>query len=95
MAICFGYPPSVSNPSSFYTAFYYIRKNSNVPPSVIESLREEALETGIFVPIGKADDLAWRTDRELDGDQVDRLIKWLEKVVATVLKFELAEAESS
>ena len=95
VAICFGYPPSVSNPSSLYTAFYYIRKNSNVPSSEIDSLREEAQESGLFVPIGKADDLAWRSDQELDGDQVDSLIEWLEKVMATVLKFESAEAESS
>ncbi len=95
VAVCFGWPPSVSNPSSLYTAFAYIRKKSNVPPSVIETLREEALETGLFVPIGRADDLAWRTDQELDGDQMDSLIEWLEKVVATVLKFESAETERS
>ena len=95
VAVCFGYPPSVSNPSSFYTAFYYIRKNSNVPPGEIESLREEAMETGLFTPIGKADDLAWRTDQELDRGPMDTLIGWLEKVVATVLKYESAEAESS
>ena len=95
VAVCFGWPPSASNPSSLYTAFAYIRKKSNVPPSAIESLREEALETGLFVPIGKADDLAWRTDQELDGGQMDTLIEWLEKVVATVLKFESAEAEGS
>lgn len=93
VAVCFGWPPSASNPSSLYTAFAYISKKSNVPPSVIESLREEALETGLFVPIGKADDLAWRTDQELDGGQMDTLIGWLEKVVATVLEFQSAEAE--
>ena len=77
------------------TAFAYISKKSNVPPSVIETLREEALETGLFVSIGKADDLAWRTDQELDGGQMDTLIGWLEKVVETVLEFESAKAERS
>ena len=95
VAICFGYPPSASNRSSLYTGFYYIRKNSSVRPEEIESLREEALDTGLFIPIGKADDLAWRTDQELDGGQMDTLIGWLERVVATVLNCESAEAEIS
>lgn len=64
-----------------------------MPPSMIESLREKALATGLFVPIGKANDLAWRTDQELDGGQMDTLIKWLEKVTATIREFESVEPQ--
>lgn len=64
-----------------------------MPTSVIESLRAEALQTGLFVPIGRDIDFAWKMDRELGGCQLTSLFEWLEKVTATIRDFESVDPQ--
>ena len=71
-----------------------IERKTSIPKEVIESLRKAALDTGLFVPIGKGLDISCRTDRELEEPQVDVVIEWLESVVRTIRAHEEAGSET-
>jgi hypothetical protein len=85
--ICYCYPPSSFN-QQMYTAFVPIASKSNVPQEVVEALRGEALETGLFKPAGKGIELSCRTDLPMDESQVDALTGWLTNTVSRVREYE-------
>ena len=96
VVICYGYPHSVTKYNqSIYTAFDSIGTRTNVPPEVIEGHRKDALTIGPFVPAGRGNDIAYRTDRVLEESQVTALIEWLEAVVKSTREFETASPEES
>ena len=71
-----------------YTAFVPIASKSNVPQEVVEALRGEALETGLFRPAGKGIELSCRTDLPMDESQLDALTGWLTNTVARVREYD-------
>ena len=85
--VCYCYPPSSFN-QPMYTAFVPIASKSNVPQEVVEALRGEALETGLFKPAGKGIELSCRTDLPMDESQVDALTGWLTNTVSRVREYE-------
>ncbi len=96
VVICYGYPHSVTKYNqSIYTAFDSIGTRANVPPEVIERHRKDALTIGPFVPAGRVNDIAYRTDRVLEESQVTALIEWLEAVVKSIRESETANPEES
>ncbi|MDE2860311.1 MAG: GIY-YIG nuclease family protein [Chloroflexota bacterium] len=83
VTVCTGYPPAKYN-QDIYTDFKMLRRKTNVPEEVIESLRSDALSTGLFVPIGGIGELACRTEHSLDESQLATLIGWLESVIIAI-----------
>ena len=53
IVVCYGYPPSAYN-QNIYTELPSVLRKSNVPHDAVETLRENALETGLFEPVAKA-----------------------------------------
>ena len=87
VVVCYGYPPSAFH-QQIFTDFAMIRRKTNVPQGVIETLRMDALDTGLFVPMRKGIELSCSTDRSLEDSQLDALIGWLESVVAKIREYE-------
>ena len=89
IGICWGFPPSAYN-QAIYTGFGVIWQKCNVPEGVLETLREEAIATKLFVPAGVNEELKCQTDQGLEESQLMALIGWLTKVIATVRDLETA-----
>ena len=62
VTVCYGYPPSAYN-QRIYTYFDSLLTKSNVSQDAVEALRTDALNTELFTPVGKGNDLVCQTDR--------------------------------
>ena len=71
-----------------YTSFSRMREKSNVPHDAVDTLKESALNTGLFEPVGERDDLACRTDRTWDEAELAKLTGWMNTVVEHIRKYE-------
>ena len=85
--VCNGYPATSFN-QLMYTTFGEIAYKSSVPDDVVDALRQEALNTGLFRPAGRGNNLSCRTDMPLDESQLDALTGWLNSVAATIREHE-------
>ena len=85
--VCKGYPPSAFH-QQIFTDFAMIRRKTNVPQGVIETLRQDGLDTGLFVPMGSIGELSCQTDRKLDETQLTAITGWLEVVIAKIREYE-------
>ena len=84
VVVCYGYPPDTRFQFQIYTDFEMIERKTNIPREVIEALRKLALDTGLFVPIGKRSDISCRTERDLGESESETLIGWLEMVIEAI-----------
>ena len=87
VVICYGFPPSAYN-MQIYTDFAMIGRKTRIPQEDIEALRQDALDTGLFAPVGKGKEINCGTDRKLEESQLAALTGWLESVVAKIRAFE-------
>ena len=71
-----------------YTEFSLIVQKGNVPQEVVETIRKEALDTGLFNPAGRGNNLSCRTDLPLDESQLDALTGWLSLVIDKIREYE-------
>ena len=92
--VCNGYPATSYN-QLIYTAFGEIAYKSNVPEDVVDALRQEALNTGLFKPVGREKNLSCRTDLPLDESQLDALTGWLSLVMDRIREYEEANREEA
>ena len=65
VVVCYGYPPSAYN-QNIYTDFDLVLRKSNAPQDAVEALRTDALNTGLFTPAGRGNNLVCQTDRSWD-----------------------------
>ena len=93
VVICYGYPPSSGYQIQFYTDFPMIERKTSIPRMDVERLRESAMDTGLFVPVGKGLDISCRTDQNLEESQLDALIGWLESVIAKIRMYENVDSD--
>ncbi len=85
--LCIGYSPSAFD-QNMYTSFPSVRQKSNVPDEAVDTLREDALNTGLFEPAGKGDNLVCRTDRTWKDPELDALTGWLNTVIERIRQYE-------
>ena len=90
VAVCYGYPPSAYN-QNIHTGFDLVLRKSNVPQDVVEALRTDALNTGLFAPAGRGNNLVCQTDRSWEEPQLAVLIGWLSTVVERIREFETVD----
>ena len=91
VVICYGFPPSAYN-MQIYTDFAMIGRKTRIPQEDIEALRQDALDTGLFAPVGKGKEINCGTDRKLEESQLAALTGWLESVVAKIREYETADS---
>ncbi len=94
VVICYGYPPSAYN-QNIYTDFDLVLRKSNVPRDVMEALRTDALNAGLFAPVGRGNNLVCRTDRSWDEPELNLLTRWLSTVVERIREFETANSSKA
>ena len=94
VVVCYGYPPSAYN-QNIYTDFKSVREKSNVPQDEVETLRTKALETGLFVPAGRGDNLVCQSDRSWDESQLAVLTEWLSAVSGRIRESEAVNASET
>ena len=87
VVVCYGYPPSAYN-QNIYTDFDLVLKKANVPQDAVGALRSDALNTGLFAPAGKGNNLVCQTDRSWEEPQLAVLTGWLSTVVVRIREFE-------
>ena len=87
VVVCYGYPPSAYN-QNIYIDFNIVLRKSNVPQDAVESLRTDAMNTQLFAPVGKGNNLVCPTDRSWDEAKLGALTGWLSKVVKRIREFE-------
>lgn len=87
IVVCYGYPPSAYNQKLYTDLDSPIRK-LDASKNAIEELRAEALNTGLFEPVGRNDELACETDRSWDEPQLAALMGWVSAVVERIREFE-------
>ena len=88
VAVCFGYPPSSVYNQNIYTGFESVLKKSNAQQDAVEALRTDALNTGLFAPVGRGNNLVCQTNRSWDEPQLAVLTRWLSTVVERIREFE-------
>lgn len=86
VVVCYGHPPFAYY-GRMYTDFAIATRKANVPQEEIEALRRKGLDTGLFVPVGKRNDISCHTDRTLDESQVAAITGWLWDMVELVRKY--------
>ena len=89
----YGYPPAANN-QRIYTEFGLIAQKANVPQDVMDSLRKEALDTGLFNPAGRGNNLSCRTDLPLEESQLEALTGWLNTVIVRIREYEGSSEEA-
>jgi len=87
IVICYGYPLSAYN-QNIYTGLDSVQRKSDVPQEAVEKLRRDALETGLFEPAGRGNNLVCRTDRSWGEPELAALTNWLRTVVERIREFE-------
>ena len=87
IVVCYGFPPSAYN-QNIYTGLDSVLRKSNIPQEEVERLRASALETRLFEPTGKVNNLVCRTDRSWDESELAALTNWLSMVVERIRAFE-------
>ena len=87
IVVCYGYPPSAYN-QKIYTDLASAPSKSSVTEDVIEALRSEALNTGLFEPVGKGIELAAETDKRWEEPQLAVLMGWLNSFVEQIRESE-------
>ena len=90
VVICYGYPPSAYN-QNIYTDFDLVLRNSTVSRDAVEALRTDALNTRLFEPAGRGNNLVCRTDRTWGEPQLAALTGWLSTVVKRIREFETVD----
>ncbi len=89
IVVCYGYPPSAYN-QNIYTGLDSVLRKSNIPQEEVERLRASALETRLFAPTGKVNNLVCRTDRRWEESELAALTNWLRAVIERIREFETA-----
>jgi len=85
VAICFGYPPNAVFKQSIYTSLYGkggLLTKVALTEEEVNGLFAEAKTTGLFRPAGR--EQKFSIDRPISEDEMNSVLKWLEKVAATV-----------
>ena len=77
VVVCYGYPPSAYN-QNIYTDFDLVLRKSNAPQDAVGALRTDALNTGLFAPAGRGNNLVCQTDRSWDEPQLAVLSRVVE-----------------
>ncbi len=90
--VCYGYPPSAFN-QRIYTGFDSIERKANIPQDVVEVLRTDALNTQLFAPVGKGNNLVCETDRSWDEPKLAALMGWLGTVFGRIREYETSNSD--
>ena len=91
IAICYGYPPSSVYKQSIYTDFASLKEKTSIPTEVFELIQKEALDIGVFVPVGLKSELACRINQGIEDSRIDALIDWLSGIAERVREFETSD----
>ena len=92
IAICFVYPPDSVYKQSLRTTLRDrggVQKKSAVPEEIIQTLWNQAKESGLFIPAGQ--DLKCLIDRRLAEQEIEALVGWCESVEQAVKKYGLRQ----
>ena len=87
VVVCYGYPPSAYN-QNIYTDFDSVLRKSNVPQDAAEALRTDALNTRLFAPAGRGNNLVCQTDQSWDEPLLAVLTGWMSTAVERIREFE-------
>ena len=80
-ALCFGYPPNSMYGQSIYTDLgYSIAKKAGLCDPEVQEIRQQAIATEAFTPVGGGIELCCRLDRNLPESQAAALLDWLQEV---------------
>ena len=88
IVVCFGYPLLSVYKQNIYTGLDSVLKKSNIPEETVETLRENALNTGLFEPVGQGENLLCLTNRSWDEDKLAKLTGWMNTVVEHIRQYE-------
>ena len=91
IVVCYGSPPSSFN-QRIDTSLGSLLRKTSVTKDVVESLREDALNSGLFRPVGKGIEIACETDRTWDEAQLSLLTGWLSKVIERIRECETEDS---
>ena len=81
--VCRGFPPA-SYRQCLHSESFKALGRAGLSEEMVEALRAEALQTGLFEPMGQGDRLRCETDRPWDEAQLTALIDWLGAVAQRV-----------
>ena len=85
--ICYFRSPNSQYGQSFFTSFFYIEKKSAAPNEVIQSLRKQVEDTGLFVPDGP--NFKCNINRKLTDTEIDSLLAWCESAEEAIREYGL------
>ena len=94
VVVCYGFPPSAYR-QNIYTDFESVLRKSNVSRDAVEALRTDALNTRLFAPAGRGNNLVCQTDRSWDEPQLAALTGWLSTAAERVREFETVNASKA
>lgn len=77
VVICYGYPMASVYRQKLYTDFDVALRKTNLKQEDVAQLRTDGLNTGLFAPVGKGDNLVCETDRSWDENELVVLTGWL------------------
>ena len=87
IVVCYGYPPSAYY-QNIYTDFDSVLRKSSIPQDEVETLKTNALNTRLFAPAGRGNNLVCRTDRSWDEPELTELTNWMTTVIERIRLYE-------
>lgn len=92
VAICFAYPPDSVYKQTLRTALLDrggVEQKTAVPEKILQGLRKQAEDTGLFVPAGR--DLKCHIKRKLSDTEIDSLLTRCESLEKVIKEYGLKE----
>ena len=83
--VAYGFPPNSLNKQSVYTAFGgagNIRLKTAVPDKIIQSIKDKAVATGLYVPAGQ--DVKCLIDHKLTDNELLSILELCESIAAAI-----------
>ena len=95
IVICRGYRGSSPGPfnASMYTDFAVLAAKTGMPEAGIETLRQRAIDTGLFVSAGRGRELRCTIDHGFTEQELDALLSFLRDMAGRIQTSETQDAD--
>lgn len=84
VVLCYGYPLTSVFRQSFYTDFGMVSRKADLTQEMMDVLRTEALDTGLFELTDNGNNLVCRTQRTWDETELTTVVNWLRAVAQRI-----------
>lgn len=86
VVVCYGYPLTSVFRQSFYTDFGMVSRKADLTQEMMDTIRTDALNTGLFELTDNGNNLMCRTQRTWNEAELTTIVNWLWEVAQRILE---------